>query len=97
MHNNTVVLLAKGVDSMAKPAFFIKHVDELGRIVLPKPVREILELKPRDEVKIVLNGDSIVITKNKDSCIFCGNKNNLAQFGKDFICRSCIAKISDLR
>lgn len=92
-----VVLLAKGVKFMAKPSFFIKHVDELGRIVLPKPVREILELKPRDEVKIVLNGDSITITKNKDSCTFCGNKDGLAQFGKDFICKSCVAKISDLK
>lgn len=82
---------------MAKPAFIVKHVDELGRIVLPKPVREILELKPRDEVKIVLNGDNIVITKYKESCVFCGSKNELTWFSDDIICKSCIDKISDLK
>ena len=40
-------------------------IDEFGRIVLPKGVREELAIKPGDILTVSVQGDSIVLTPNK--------------------------------
>ena len=40
----------------------IRHVDELGRIVVPKEIRKQLNISERDAVDISVSGRSIVIT-----------------------------------
>ncbi|MCL2427522.1 MAG: AbrB/MazE/SpoVT family DNA-binding domain-containing protein [Oscillospiraceae bacterium] len=41
-------------------------VDELGRILLPKAIRNQLGVKEKDEVKIIVYDNKIVIEKVKD-------------------------------
>lgn len=40
-----------------------RHIDELGRIVIPKEIRKELDLKRYDELKITTKGNTIILSK----------------------------------
>ena len=44
-------------------------IDNLGRIVIPKIMRDKLGLSKNDELDIMLDGDRIIISKTKDELI----------------------------
>lgn len=41
----------------------IKNVDALGRIVLPLELRKILEINPREQVKLTLQDNGLFLEK----------------------------------
>lgn len=43
----------------------IRHVDELGRVVIPKEIRNQLNIHPEDAVEISVSGRSITIKKHQ--------------------------------
>lgn len=45
-------------------------IDQAGRIVLPKGVREELAIKPGDVFKISINGTAVTLTPDKQSAGF---------------------------
>jgi len=45
---------------------FSRHVDELGRIVLPKEVRDILKLSTGDTVEISVRRGKVIVGKAKE-------------------------------
>lgn len=67
-----------------------RPVDPLGRIVIPKEIRETLDIQEdRDRLEIFIDGQDIILRKYNRGCIFCGDMTNLKQLqGKD-ICDSC--------
>lgn len=48
----------------------VRHVDELGRIVLPKELRKTLDIKEKDPVEIWTEGNTVVLKKYgaQDKC-----------------------------
>lgn len=70
-----------------------RHVDELGRIVLPKELRSNLHIEPKDELEIFIEGDRIVLTKYTPFCIFCGQSEDVNEFMGKRVCRACIEKL----
>ncbi|MBQ3081668.1 MAG: AbrB/MazE/SpoVT family DNA-binding domain-containing protein [Clostridia bacterium] len=73
----------------------IRQVDETGRIVLPKPFREMLGLEIKDEVILSLNGDAITVRKFSSSCAFCG-EDHAVDYKGVLICADCAKQIGDL-
>ncbi len=71
----------------------IRRVDELGRIVIPKGMRSVMDIKTEDEVMLTMNDDEIVIRKITPSCVFCGADENLVSMDGRDICRSCLARL----
>lgn len=57
-----------------KSTGIIRKVDELGRVVIPKEIRDMLNIVEKDLMEIFIDGDSIILRKYEESCIFCGNK-----------------------
>ena len=45
-------------------------IDQAGRIVLPKEVRDELAIKPGDTLKISIHGSSVTLTPNKEESGF---------------------------
>jgi AbrB family looped-hinge helix DNA binding protein len=45
-------------------------IDQAGRIVLPKDVRQELAIKPGDTLKLSIHGSSVTLTPNKESTGF---------------------------
>lgn len=46
-------------------------IDELGRVVLPKEVREKLNIDTEDNVMLEITEEAIMLTKVNNDCIFC--------------------------
>ena len=74
-----------------------RAIDEVGRIVLPKEIRETMDLKTKDELEIIIEGDKIILTKYKPGCAFCGSVDNLKDFCESKLCPECIKKIAKLK
>ena len=45
-------------------------IDQAGRVVLPKEVREELAIKPGDTLKVSIHGASVMLTPNNESTGF---------------------------
>lgn len=69
----------------------VRHIDELGRIVLPIETRKRLGLGTKDPIEIFVEKDRIIMKKFSESCIFCGTCEDLVEYKDKKICKSCVA------
>lgn len=86
----------KEVFAHMKATGILKSVDELGRIVLPKKMRESLEIDIRDKVEIFVEGDRIILKKYVPSCIFCGSDQDVVLFCEKRLCRNCLDSLKQI-
>jgi len=68
-----------------------KHVDSLGRVVLPIKYRNKLGLKNHSKVLVSLDGNVILITPTEKYCALCGSSENVDE--KLRLCFHCIEMI----
>lgn len=78
-----------------KSTGIIRKVDELGRVVIPKEIRDSLEILEKDPVEIFTDGCKVVIQKYNPTCCFCGNSNKLTTYKERLVCENCIKKITN--
>lgn len=74
----------------------VREIDEMGRIVIPKEIRNSLDVKHKDSFEVLLRDQDIILRKCSDKCIFCGSHENLSELDGKGICKSCIEKVSKL-
>jgi len=53
----------------------VRKVDELGRVVIPKELRNTLGINERDPLEIYVEGHKIILQKYQNRCVFCGENN----------------------
>ena len=70
-----------------------RTIDDLGRIVLPKEMRDKLKFKKNQKVNIKLFKNHIQIEKSKLSCCFCDSENHIEYYNNFPICSSCLKEI----
>ena len=73
-----------------KSTGIVRHLDELGRIVIPKEWRRILNIENGDQLEIYVEGSRIILEKYSRSCCFCDNLQNLTEFKGQLVCQECI-------
>ena len=78
-----------------KATGIVRHIDELGRIVLPIEMRRAMELGTSDKVEIYVDGDKIILKKHSVSCVFCGSSESLTEFGGKNICTACLQNLKN--
>lgn len=78
-----------------KSTGIIRKVDELGRVVIPKEIRENLEILEKDPVEIFVDGNKVIIKKYNPTCCFCGETKKLSIYKEKLVCRNCINKIAN--
>lgn len=76
-----------------KSTGILRSVDELGRIVLPKSMRQNLEITERDQLEIYTEGDRIILRKHQPSCVFCEAGENVVFFNGKRVCSSCLEEL----
>ena len=74
-------------------SYFVRKVDELGRIVIPVEVRKVLDIKEKDNLGISLQNNGIFIKKEEPYCVFCNSNINLESLLEKHICKNCIKKL----
>ena len=72
-----------------KPSGFVRQVDQLGRVVVPKHIRSERDMNPGKDVELWLEDDSIVFERYYDNCIFCGSRVDINTFKGKHICGEC--------
>lgn len=67
------------------------RLDPLGRVVIPKPIRDSMDIQEGGRLDFCIEGGAIVMVPVRDHCTFCGRVGNLAHSknGKN-ICRHCL-------
>ena len=74
----------------------VRSIDKLGRLVIPKEMRESIDVESDSRVSITQEGSRIIITKYYDGCYLCGSTDNLKALGDKWICESCVREVAAL-
>lgn len=73
-----------------------RPIDQLGRVVIPKEFRRVLEIETGDLFDISIDGETILLNKYKDKCAVCGSINDLTEIRQKKLCKCCIEMIADM-
>ena len=76
-----------------KSTGMVRKVDELGRVVLPKEIRNVLGIEPKTPLEIFIDGDKLVLKKYEPFCIFCGSSEKLVSLEDKNVCAECVEKL----
>lgn len=79
----------KGGECM-KSTGIVRKVDELGRVVLPKELRDTMDIAEKDPLEIYVDGNTILLKKYQPACVFCNNASNVSHFKGKNICQDCM-------
>ena len=75
----------------------VRNLDELGRVVVPKEMRDILNYGLRAKVDISLEGDTVIIKKVEETDIFNGElTEDLVEFRGKKISKKTIKELLEL-
>jgi transcriptional pleiotropic regulator of transition state genes len=72
----------------------IRHIDELGRIVIPIEIRKSFGLGEKDPLEISVKDETILLSKPHTVCVFCGRGDPLEEYRGRSICRVCIEELA---
>jgi transcriptional pleiotropic regulator of transition state genes len=76
-----------------KSTGIVRKVDELGRVVLPKELRDILNIAEKDPLEIFVEDGAIILQKYQPGCVFCSDIGNLKVLHGKGVCKKCIREL----
>ena len=79
-----------------KTSGIIRRIDDLGRIVVPKSMCKVLQIKANDELDITMEGERIILQKHRNGCVFCGGAERILVFNGRKICAACVEKLKEM-
>ncbi len=79
-----------------KATGIVRSIDKLGRVVIPKELRNTYGIGVDDAVEIYVNDDNqIILKKYEPACIFCKRTDGIITYEGKSICKSCLDKINN--
>ena len=66
-----------------------RPIDHLCRIVLPKELRNTMDLPEDTVMAFFTETDTIILRKHQPGCLFCGSMDRLTYFSGKHICGCC--------
>lgn len=79
-----------------KSTGIVRPIDSLGRIVLPKEIRKVFDIGPKDPLEIYIDTDKIILKKYAPSCIFCEDSDDVTYYKGKLVCRRCLDALKDI-
>lgn len=76
-----------------KATGIVRKVDELGRVVLPKELRDTFNIEIKDALEIFVDQEKIILKKYEPACIFCGNAGEVIRYKGKLLCSDCLTEI----
>lgn len=80
-----------------KATGIVRKLDNLGRIVLPIELRNVLSIQPGDSMEIFTDDGNIILRKYAPGCVLCGNTKNTELFAGKLICRECLDALKGMK
>lgn len=75
----------------------VRKVDQLGRVVLPKELRDKFDIPEYTPLEIYTDGEQIVLKKYQPACIFCGEVEDVVKWKGKNICKKCLDNLKNNR
>ena len=72
----------------------VRNIDELGRIVIPKELRNKMDMHEGSSVEIFVKDNNICLRRYYIGCHFCGSSENLTEFKEKHVCKSCLEELT---
>ena len=72
----------------------LRRVDDLGRVVIPKSLRDRYNISEGDLLELFDEDDRIVVRKYSYRCVFCDRNDGLVEYKGKFVCKSCIRTLN---
>lgn len=84
--------------SNTKKTGIIRKFDNLGRVVVPKEFRKVLNMNENDSVEMTIVGNTVVLKKPVNSCMNCGHPTSERAKEIDMnLCDGCIDRIKNIK
>jgi transcriptional pleiotropic regulator of transition state genes len=83
----------KGENGMER--IVVRQMDELWRVLLPKDFRKALGWGNETKIAMQVDGNKMVLSAESCLCFLCGGQDDLREVKDRYICKACIAKLSD--
>ena len=74
----------------------IRKIDELGRLVVPKEIRNRFNIATDDPVEIYVEGEQIILKKYEEVCTFCNESGSLVDFKGRKVCVKCLELLKNI-
>ena len=72
----------------------VRKVDILGRVVIPKELRDTLDIAEKDPIEIFVEDEKIILRKYNPTCVFCGSTNNVVIYKEKLVCEDCAKAVA---
>lgn len=72
----------------------VRHLDELGRIVIPIEIRKRFGLTERDALEITVRDQTILLSRPRSTCVFCGSTRSIVEHRGRSVCHSCATELA---
>lgn len=76
-----------------KSTGIVRKFDNLGRIVVPKELRDKMDIPKGTPMEIYTENDTIILKKYEPACIFCGEAENVVDYKGKKICINCLREL----
>ena len=77
-----------------RPLGIVRKVDILGRVVIPKELRDTLDIAEKDPIDIFVEDEKIILRKYNPTCVLCGSTNNVVIYKEKLVCEDCAKAIA---
>ncbi|MGI6621986.1 MAG: AbrB/MazE/SpoVT family DNA-binding domain-containing protein [Clostridiaceae bacterium] len=74
---------------------YVRKLDSLGRIVLPKSLRKELSINEGDDIEMYVDDNgNVVLDKYIPRCVFCDvSKSEVIEYKGKIICSDCLGEM----
>lgn len=79
-----------------KSTGMVRDIDKVGRVVIPKEIRDNLGIHENDPLEIFVKDDMIIFRRYEPACLFCGNAEGIVTYEDKKICKACIEKLKKI-
>ncbi len=80
-----------------KATGIVRRVDQLGRIVLPKELRNTLDIDKKDPMEIYVEEDTVILKKYEPGCTLCNSVDDLISYRGKNVCQECLEELESLK
>lgn len=74
----------------------VRRLDSLGRVVIPKDLRDAFGLSRNAQLAVAVDGDAVVLERTDVTCVFCGAAEHVIPHRGKGICVDCVREVRDL-
>lgn len=67
----------------------VRNLDNVGRLVIPKEMRNVMGINEGDALEISQINNEIVVRKYSRGCIFCGSDKDSSEYREAIVCKEC--------